>query len=77
MNIISFGSLLKEMNCSEVTLRVYLDRFEFSHIKHFRLKNKSLYKGITEEDKKRLKELIINSKRRRGKLKNDIKCKNG
>lgn len=77
MNIISFHSLLKEMNCSEVTLRIYLDRFEFSHIQRFRIKNKSLYKGITEQDKKRLKELITRSKRKKGKEKNDTKCKNG
>lgn len=66
MNIITFSELLKQLNCSESTLRTYLDRFEFSHIKHYRIQNKSIYKGITTRDKIRLKELITNSKKKEG-----------
>ena len=69
MNIITFSELLKQFNCSESTLRTYLDRFEFSHIEHYKIQNKSIYKGITTRDKIRLKELITNSKKRRGKHK--------
>ena len=49
----------KYLNCTNVTLRRYLFRAEFSHIERIKLAgNNYILKNITDRDKEKLKQLI-------------------
>lgn len=68
MKIFEQSFLAKQLNCSVGTLRTYLCRPEFSHVERVKIERRTIYKNLSEEDKKTLKQLINNSKRRMGKF---------
>ena len=50
--------LAEKVGCSANTVRLYISRAEFSHIKVDKLLNVKLYNNITNTDINRLRELI-------------------
>ena len=60
---ISEKKLLESIPCCKTTLKVYLGRAEFNHIKRVRMsKQNFIYTGIDNYDIERLKELMQRNK---------------
>ena len=58
LGLMTEKALLEAVECAKTTLNVYLCRAEFAHIQKVRMeKNKFLFKGVTNKDIRRLKEL--------------------
>lgn len=64
---LTMAVLAENLKCSKYSLYTYLGRYEFSHI-HTRRGRYSYLENITEQDIRRIKELMTSAKKRRGKI---------
>ena len=65
---ISENRLAKLLNCSEYTLRTYLGRSDFSHIRHYKWRDLKIYYPVHCADITELKRLIHTRKRQKDKI---------
>lgn len=68
-NILGTKELAEKLNCCAETVKVYMSRAEFSHVKYFKIRNKIVYEGLESKDFKLLRKFIEKGKLKRfGKL---------
>ena len=66
--VMTTRKLAELLNCSTVTVLIYLGRAEFSHVHRIRVGRNSILKGIVKQDILSLSNYIDIRKRKTGKL---------